>query len=252
LSLELVKEAAPRWFSISSITETEFSGAASIELEGGVGEIAVQLRIKESLGQISVQEVIPGTRYPRTCHERHLQSDEHFCVGIDAGIGISTRDHAVVWWGLLERFLRLQRVAERTRQWPAQQEISHGRAGPHQVAAMAAARKLGIEDQYMRMLEGEKPWFSSRWPKIDPQGRMRNGRVRCPAGCSHKGKPILRRDCCRHEQVAALLSHERLRRQKMEEFHAMCLAMGERCCGTMLKCALRDAESAHEEGRTAS
>ncbi|MBB4113271.1 hypothetical protein FHT80_002593 [Rhizobium sp. BK226] len=30
---------------------------------------------------MAVQEQVPGTRYPRTCHDLHQQSDEHFCIG---------------------------------------------------------------------------------------------------------------------------------------------------------------------------
>lgn len=218
----------------------EILGTAQIELDGAVGAIEVDLRIRNSNGTIEVQEQIPGTRYPKTCHERHLQSDEHFCIGMDAGKGIVSRDHAVVWWGLLERFLRLQRVAQRTRKWPPQQEMAHGHAGPHQIAALSAARQLGIEDEYMRMLEGEEAWFGSKWPKLDGRGKMRNGRARCPAGCTRKGRPILRVDCCCQQEVPTLLREERLRRKKVADFYVSARSLGEQCCGTMLKCPLRD------------
>ncbi|WP_455296591.1 E2 domain-containing protein [Brucella pituitosa] len=237
--LLFIRSAVPAWFRVISDTPREIVGAVNIEIEGGVGSIHATLRIREERNAIVVGENFPGETYPAICHERHIQSDHNFCIGLNAGAGIVTRDHAVVWWGLLERFLRLQRVAKRTRRWPPQQEIAHGKAGPHQLKAFNAARQLGLEQDYLRMLEGEAIWFASKWPKLSTDGRMRNGRAPCPNGCLRKdGKAILRSDCCRGEAIGTLLREERLRRKEIAKFWDSINASNEECCGTMQSCPL--------------
>ncbi len=241
MPLSLVLDGCPSWFLISAASDEEILGAADIEIEGAADTISIDLRIRDKSGAIVVQEQVPGTKYPKTCHERHLQSDEHFCLGMRAGDEIVSRDHAVVWWGLLKHFLKLQRVAQRTKRWPPQQQMSHGDAAPHQIAAVAAAKELGIEDAYMRMLEGDEAWFSVGAFKIsDGRGRLANGWLPCPVGCKRNGKPLSRSACCKPDAVATLLSEERMRRRKVEDFYALSHALGEGCCGTMLSCPLRD------------
>lgn len=240
MPLSLILDACPRWFEISSATQEEILGVTCIEIEGAADTIIVDLRIREQSGAVAVQEQFPGTRYPKTCPERHLQSDEHFCLGMRAGNDIVSRDHAVVWWGLLKHFLELQRVAQRTKRWPPQQQMSHGNAGPHQMAALAAARELGIEGAYMRMLEGDESWFSVGAFKVNDRGKLANGWLPCPAGCKRDGKPVSRSSCCKPAAVASLLNEERMRRQKVADFYAFSYAFGEVCCGSMLSCPLRD------------
>ncbi|MGO8298853.1 E2 domain-containing protein [Rhizobium ruizarguesonis] len=239
MPLSDILDACPNWFQISSSSEEEILGSARVEVEGAADTISVDLRVHDQWGAIAVQEQIPGTKYPKTCHERHLQSDEHFCLGMRAGSNIVSKDHAVVWWGLLKHFLELQRVAQRTRRWPPQQQMSHGDGGPHQVAAVSAARDLGIEEAYMRMLEGEESWFSVGAFKINKRGKLTNGWLPCPAGCRNNGKPVSRERCCNPGAVATLLNEERLRRKKVADFYAYSRGRGEMCCGTMLSCGLR-------------
>lgn len=241
MPLDHILDAAPDWFQVSATAENEILGCARIEIDVAVGVIEVDLRVRNQSGVIAVQEQVPGTKYPSTCHERHLQSDEHFCIGMRAGENIVSRDHAVVWWGLLKHFLELQRVAERTKRWPPRQEMSHGSAGPHQLAAIAAARQLGMEGAYMQMLEGEQAWFSSSGLQFNERGKLKNGWLPCPVGCRRQGKPVPRSQCCKAGAVATLLSEERLRQKKVGDFYALARACGEKCCGTMLLCPLREA-----------
>lgn len=235
--------AVPDWFEITGTTPSEILGSASLCLDNAVGVIEADLRIHEANENVAVQEQVPGTRFPKTCHERHLQWDEHFCIGFEAGKGIVSHDHAVVWWGLLERFLLLQRVAERTRRWPPQQQLAHGDAGPHQIAAIEAAKELGIENEYMEMLAGGALWFSNRGFQINPRGKLKNGWLACPVGCQRNGRPISRSACCRPAAVAKLITQERLRQKKTAEFYDSARASGEKCCGTMVGCGLRDINS---------
>ncbi|MBB4190005.1 hypothetical protein GGE45_002586 [Rhizobium aethiopicum] len=252
MPLAHILAACPSWFHVVAATEDEILGSARIELERAVGTIEVDLRIRNSSGAIAVQEQVPGTKYPKTCHERHLQSDEHFCLGMHAGNNIVSRDHANVWWGLLKHFLELQRIAKRTRRWPPQQQMSHGDAGPHQHAAIEAARNLGIEDEYMRMLEGEESWFSTGTYKVNNRGKLANGWLPCPAGCKSQGKPIPRSRCCNSKAVVTLLYQEKLRRMKVDLFYALSRLSGEVCCGTMLNCPLREGSSSTAARVTAS
>ncbi|WP_147273523.1 E2 domain-containing protein [Ciceribacter lividus] len=238
--MDHILQAAPVWFRVASHTESEVLGSAHILLDNAVCSIEVDLRVHDQGGEIAVQELVPGTSYPKTCHERHLQSDEHFCIGFNAGKGIVSKDHAVVWWGLLRHFLKLQRVAERTGRWPPQQELAHGSAGAHQLAAIAAAKDLGIEDEYMDMLAGQSAWFADSGLQLNARNRLKNSWLPCPVGCRKNGKPISRAVCCRPAAVAALITQERLRRKKTADFHWLARASGEQCCGTMLKCGLRD------------
>lgn len=240
MPLERLLDAVPDWFGVASLAGAEMLGAARIRLDNAVGSIEVDLRIHLQGDDIAVQEQVPGTRYPRTCHERHLQTDEHFCIGFNAGKGIVSTDHAVVWWGLLEHFLKLQRVAERTGRWPPQQELAHGDAGPHQLAAVAAAKELGIEHEYMDMLAGQPAWFSDSSLQFNARDRLRNSWLPCPVGCRKKGKRISRADCCRPDAVATLIMQERLRRKETADYYRWARACGEKCCGTMLVCGLRD------------
>ncbi|WP_320195360.1 E2 domain-containing protein [Agrobacterium rosae] len=232
--------AVPDWFEVTGTTATEILGSTSLSIENAVGVINADLRVHETAGVVYVQEQVPGTRFPRTCHERHLQSDEHFCIGLNAGDGISSSDHAVVWWGLLQHFLELQRVAERTRRWPPKQEMAHGDAGPHQRAAMNAATELGIYDEYMRMLEGEKTWFGDASLKVNTRGKLSHGWMPCPVGCRKNGNPIPRSSCSRQAAVIRLITEEKLRREKVARFNITARAWGEKCCRTMLNCPLAD------------
>jgi len=240
LALEHLVATVPEWFKVSSEGATELLGSVDIELDNAVRGIRADIRVQELEGVIYVQEQVPGTRYPRTCHQRHIQSDEKFCIGLKAGNGIASADHAVVWWGLLKHFLELQRVAERTRRWPPQQEMAHGDAGPHQRAAMEAAAELGISDQYMRMLEGADTWFGDTSLKLTSKGRLAHGWLPCPVGCRKNGKPVARSSCSRQAVVIRLIREEKLRREKASVFNTDAKRWGEKCCGTMLGCALAE------------
>lgn len=238
--LELICRTTPAWFTAHHTTADTLEGAAKIAVAFGAGDVAVELLIHSASGKISVSELSVGTLFPARCSERHVQWDGTFCIGYQAGEGISTVDAAAVWWGLLEQFLRLQRVASRTRRWPVRQAVAHGAAGPHHLAALQAARELSLEEEYYQMLEGEPAWFSGQFPKVSTTAtRVLNGRLPCPKGCTRRGKPILRRNCTKSEVICRLLSEERLRQKREREFWQAHIEAGIACCGTMDGCPLR-------------
>ncbi|WP_432444488.1 E2 domain-containing protein [Rhizobium leguminosarum] len=237
--LDFVKTATPPWFDRDSSHECELQGVACLDVPGGSGSIGVALTVRVADSQITVCETVRGTVYPAICHERHVQSDGNFCIGYQAGVRIETLDAAKVWWGLLKEFLFLQRVAERTKQWPPTKQLSHSFAGAHHLAALDAARGLGIESDYFEMLEGQDKWFAQPSPKLDDKRkRLRNGHLPCPRGCMRDGRRIARSECCDPQGVYELLYNERKRRQEVDHFYSICRLIGEKCCGRMLHCGL--------------
>lgn len=237
--IDLLRRTAPDWFSVVKDSSKAIEGHAVVAVANGVGTTVADLRITDHSGEVTVCETVVGKAFPARCSERHIEWSGTFCIGYKAGLAVRTVDEAVVWWGLLEQFLRLQRVASRTRRWPARQAIAHGGAGPHHLRALEAASELGLEEDYFQMLEGEPKWFAGRFPKLaQASDRLLNGRLPCPKRCTKKGKPILRCDCPKTEVICRLIREERLRRKKEQEFWKDERTLGATCCGTMDDCPL--------------
>lgn len=237
--IDLLRQTLPDWFSLIRGSSKVIEGHAIVAVMNGVGKTVADLRIEGCSGEITVSEAIVGTAFPAQCSERHIQWDGSFCIGYKAGSAVRTIDEANVWWGLLEQFLRLQRVASRTRRWPPRQAIAHGEAGIHHLRALEAARELGLEEDYFQMLEGEPKWFSGKFPRLNKDsGRLLNGRLPCPKGCCKKGHPILRRECKNTRKICRFLFEERMRRKKEDEFWKFKISLGVKCCGTMDSCPL--------------
>ena len=239
---DLIRSSCPPWFNITEDTAQEIVGNAVIRMPTAARDFSIDLKIEEGSNQVLAREAVVGTKLPASCPERHVNSNGSFCLGLGAETIVADRDAAIIWWGLLHAFLELQQVAERTGVWPQRQALSHGDAGAHHFEALEAARKLGIEEEYHRMLEGEPAWFSQPFPRIHKSGaRLCNGRLPCPKGCKNrKGMPVPRRDCHKKEQIIALLFHERKRRKAEKEFWRALMRAGKSCCGTMRACPLRN------------
>ena len=234
--------ATPSWFAPERMTRDAIEGRAEVPAAVGVDSTVAVLRISGVADMIEVGEFRPGAAFPADCPERHINLDGTFCLGFGAGKAILSLDEAIVWWGLLEEYLKLQRVAALTHRWPLRKAIAHGGAGPHHVAALDAARRLGLEEDYYEMLEGEPKWFGGQFPRVHGDAnRLLNGRLPCPCGCSRKGRPNLRRDCPRKLLVVKLVREERLRRKKERAFREDCRHSRRKCCGTMKDCPLGQA-----------
>ncbi|WP_020179951.1 E2 domain-containing protein [Methylopila sp. M107] len=236
-SLRFIADTIPSWFAPTAVGPDAIEGHAVVPAGIGVGRTVADLRIKLDAGIVDVAETTPGTVFPADCPERHINSDGSFCVGYGAGEVILTRDDAIVWWGLVEEYLRLQRIAARTRRWPARKAIAHGKAGPHQIRAIEAACELGLEDEYYEMLDGEEKWFSCPFPRLNEAGDgLRNGRLPCPVGCLRKGQAVMRRSCGRTSWVVQLIREERLRRERERAFAEANRLLERACCGAMADC----------------
>ncbi len=230
----------PSWLTIASQSLAEIQCNAVVQTPAAADDLKLDLTISVNLRGIVVGETVAGTVFPRACPERHINDDGTFCLGLNVERIVTTTDAANVWWGLLARFLKLQRTAMRTGIWPVRQALSHGQAGHHHQVALAAAKELGIEDQFYEMIAGRPAWFSSRFAQVGPSGScLVNGRSPCPMGCTgRRGRPILRRDCCKRQAVITLVTAERQRREAEELFWAEKKSNKMICCGTMKKCPL--------------
>ncbi len=238
---DLIRSSCPPWFNITEDTAQVIIGKAVIRMPTAARDFSIDLKIEGDSDQVFACEAVIGAKLPASCPERHVNPNGSFCLGLDAETIVTDRDAAMIWWGLLHAFLELQQVAERTGVWPQRQALSHGDAGEHHFEALEAARKLGIEDEYHRMLEGDTAWFSQPFPRVHMSGtRLCNGTLPCPKGCkNNKGIPVLRRDCHKKEPIIALLFHERKRRKAEKEFWRELMRAGKTCCGTMRACPLR-------------
>ncbi|MBS0234246.1 MAG: hypothetical protein JSR99_12270 [Proteobacteria bacterium] len=213
---------------------------ATIIPDGAAKGISLDLAISVGTGGVGVGE--SGTKVlPKFCPDRHINSDGTFCLGYPAP-QVSTTDEAVVWWGLLKDYIELQRVASRTGRWPPKRWLSHGDAGgSFHIKALETAKRLGIEEDYYRNLQGEAVWFTDPWLRLDrTKTRLVNGRSPCPMGCrDRRGYPILRRNCLHKDDVVTLVRSEALRRKGEAAFWAKMRSEGVKCCGTMKTCPLK-------------
>lgn len=253
MDIRLIKSASPSWFIISQELEQEIIGRAIIEIPDASKDFVIDLKISCST-TVFAYEAVVGTLLPASCPERHINEDGSFCLGLNAQSYATDRDRSEVWWSLLHNFLKLQHTASRSRSWPQRQALSHGDAAEHHLKALEAARKLGLEGDYYRMLEGESAWFLNPTLRVHKSGdRLCNGKLPCPKGCKKKnGNPVPRRKCDRKGLIAALVFHETQRRKAEKEFWKTWIDAGKTCCGSMIDCPLRDGATQGKEVRKAT
>jgi hypothetical protein len=243
VGLRHIAAAKPSWFVASKSTNQEIVGTATIELPEASKDFVIDVRVACSDKDVFAYEVAVGTRLPPSCPERHINENGSFCLGFGAQSHPTDRDSASIWWGLLWNFLKLQHVASRSRSWPQRQALSHGNeAGAHHLQALEAARSLGSEEDYYRMLEGEKVWLSNPFLRVSKTGdRLCNGRRPCPKGCRRRDEaPVLRRDCDKKRAMALLVFHESKRRKAERQFWETWIDNGGQCCGSMRHCPARE------------
>jgi len=238
--LALLQATCPPWFTISLRATSRIEGTANVIPDGAATGISLDLVMSFGAGGVDVRER-EGKVLPKFCPDRHINSDGTFCLGYPEP-RLSSIDEAIVWWGLLKDYIGLQRVASRTGKWPPKRWLSHGDAGPFHIQALEAAKRLGIEEDYYRNLEGQPVWFTNPLIRLDRKGtRLVNGRSSCPMGCKHRrGYPILRRNCLHKDDIVTLVRAEALRRMSEAAFWVkMKEKRGVKCCGTMKRCPLK-------------
>ena len=243
--IQLLRQTKPDWFLADAKDGSPITGEATVLAPGAAQDWRIRLTIAVREEGVSVSPEVAVGELPKFCPQRHINEDGSFCTGYRAGHEIANHDRAVVWWGLLHKYLELQRAAGRTRRWPARQALAHGVAGAHQILAQAAAGRLGVLGQYMDMLDGHEFWLSSRRIQLNKNSDgLVNGRAACPVGCKRKkNSPRLRRECCRKTDLVAVVAHERLRRLEERNYWSDLRKRRVECCGTMKNCPLGDSDS---------
>lgn len=231
-------ETAPNWFSVTGRGSGVVDGVCHVIDDTATTEDDYSITIKMLGCEVYARETNLGEKLPKVCYDRHIMPDGWFCIGLDAGSSVTSEKGARDWWSNLLQFLILQGVAATTGRWPRAMELDHGQAGLYHQAALEAAKKLGISEEYELALLGQKSWMTSM---LNCEGnRLMNGRAPCPMGCTRKGRRILRSDCCSRSIVLDLVTNERLRAYALAKFWEK-----ERkdkdlvCCGTMISCPLR-------------
>lgn len=212
-ALGLLTSARPAWarFILSPSWDLWFD--VYPPPHNGMGLGVTRLRLFRKGDGVGVAERAEHRRFPAYCPERHIVLGSSFCLGLNIRVIENSQD-AGHWWSDLHHFLVLQVIAEQTGRWPVTHALSHGKgAAEDEIAARRLAQRLGIQDIYDRMLEGEENWLSKR--------------VAATNDIHEKG-------------MRNLVRLERRRRSGVESFWRQQFARGLRCCGTMKACRLRE------------
>jgi hypothetical protein len=101
---------------------------------------------------------------------------------------------------------------------------------------------LGILDEYDLMVATESGWLFDKRLRLWRHGKLLNGRSPCPLGCRKRGRPILRRNCCRKPDLVGLIDHEFRRRKHESAFIHELKSANMICCGTLDECCLTKPE----------
>lgn len=234
-ALHLALRTVPPWFTVASSSAAGFTGTARLGLNSADGDITTALDIETDGSGLRTREGDGGT-LPTWCPERHINWDGWFCLGLQSGAVVTDAASAAAWWDSLAAFLRTQRVAARTGLWPEHHALSHGAAGEHHHRALAGAERLGLSEEYERLVLGEATWLATLLGVLAEGGsRLINGRARCTCPwCRHTGR--LRRKCPKRVELVELLADERARRHEVASYWAK--MKGQACCGTMRSCPL--------------
>jgi hypothetical protein len=216
------------------------------------------LIIDDSKSVPRVRETEPG-RLPASCLERHINYDGSFCLAWSGeGNGnISDEAQARAFWTNLEKFLNSQLAASKTGRWPGQQNArAHGAAAAHQDRAEKICERLGAD--MLRDLKCgklsvavDRTWHKDRLTLLrDGQTIAKTKKNKktpfwvakfCPCGTSSAAAT----KCSDHAGLLAALSDNIFRwRAEHEAYVHSAIRDGQRCCGTMERCELRDAQKA--------
>lgn len=235
--LQHLQNTVPPWFVLGTVSASSLVGIARVPGTDWQDE-GVRLLIKAGWS-LQAQEEQPGQCFPARCPERHVQSDQTFCLGLRR-LDVTDDDVARQWWEQLRQYIRCQSTAEQTGIWPPMHALDHGDAGEHHEKALALAEELNIQDEYAAAYLDEPSWITDHSLRLLGKGdKPLNGRMACPRGCRHArrpSRPILRRKCKRRAQLVALVIAERKRRNALADYWREAAAGGAVCCGRMRSC----------------
>lgn len=235
-ALRLLVDCAPDWVTVEREARDDVSLTA--QPAQGSGKKGRQYRLKLSLDRndnIAIREC-RAELLPAFCPERHINENNSFCLGYQAGCQIIDLDRAREWWEKLCLFLLCQDTAANTGYWPDYAALSHGAAGGFQMMGEAVAVHLGMLNDVKSAMQGIGWIADSVWQVTDDGNRLLNGRMPCLCGRAGRGgRPKLRKEC-RDEGDLCLVVLEAQRRDAEEDFWQS--KKGKPCCGTMFNCPL--------------
>jgi len=254
-SLKLLERAAPRREATVRLIGEELFATLALRMPSGLLAPSVHVLATIEGGHVEVREQPTRRRYPEACYDRHIMPDGKFCLAYhaDIDIGVISAENAAGWWAALVKFVLLQEAAEVTDEWPAAQEIDHGRGGAGlQMRSEVAAAAIGptvagiVRNKDFRVAETTHGKRTHLTLFIDGGIAMRcedGGRllgIDRPCLCG-SGQPLV--TCGSHakaakELLALLAARERFRLG----FFKMAAEDGQRCCGRLRRCGLRNVE----------
>ena len=256
---------APDWVSGVVYSANVITFTAQPILASGTPARAYSLQIKaKEDGGIQVFERDDTPLLPTCCIERHINPDGTFCTALESTAPIKDQSDADDWWQSLAVYLINQDFAHKRGFWPLAGGLSHGNAAYQQIEMEKIAEPLGWRDEILRSIFLREGWLSGALPgRSKSKDGLVNARAACPRGCTwkHKGlrkhscstcdcdpdckrehKAIARADCPNRVTVEHLVLLEYERRENERRLILEMIAEGHKCCGTMTRCALRDAQ----------
>lgn len=243
-SVAILAAACPGWFTVTRQSSSHFEGTANVADTVWAAE-GVALYVSEFPTPV-VNELVPGTKFPARCPERHVQGDRTFCLGLHH-LTITDADIANQWWEQLRQFMMFQSVAELTGVWPPAHALDHGDAGKFHERALVIAAELGIEEEYAAARLDEPSWITDpNLRLLGKKGVWLNGRAPCPRSCRTRcmtfgrhRRMMLRRNCDHRALLLELVEAEHRRRIELDRYWDHVRAQGTVCCGRMRVCKLR-------------
>ncbi len=235
--LQLLVVRRPHWFEVGALTDSAIEGVARVTgTRWALDGLALRCWIEDGVPWAS--EAVPGTEFPYTCPERHIQSEGVFCTGLDRAAVRRTRD-ADQWWLDLEQYLRCQSTATEMGIWPLGRSLDHGtEAGRWHQEALRLAAELGIADEYLAAYMDRPSWITARGL------RLLGGKYAKAARGHRKWRPRITKPAKNSAKLFQLVRAEFYRRKKLKEFWDWMRASGAKCCGQMRDCPLQTVSTA--------
>lgn len=222
--------------------------------------VPYELVIKETKNhQVEASEHTP-THLPKFCPERHINFDGTFCLYWkgDLDLSITGIDQARLWWQILIRFLLQQERVKKKRIWPDQNAWAHGQAAKYQQEALLVIKSIGGNFQdavdkgsinvlyyktgkgngsYYQVFRDNALWYVV-WERFHRVVRLRQ-KCLCGAVPKKRHKGTLRSCHNKSHQLLFATFAIHYYRWKTEEERFWACFKGQRCCGTLNVCPLK-------------
>jgi hypothetical protein len=233
--IECILRVAPDWAEVTFVHVNEVNvDALAVRASGNLSRLYT-LAVAFDGREVLARERAGAKLLPDFCPERHVNEGGTFCLGLNAGWGISDTT-AGAWWVKLKSFLLCQDTASETGIWPDYAQMSHGDAGEIEAKAEQIAQSIGRLGDFHRAVRSDDGPIAACLDKVRTTGQLRNGRSACLCGRKDgKGRSILRREC---HKLGCPIELEFARRRETRRFWDA--ARGRPCCRTMKDCPLDD------------